>query len=641
MKYTFRALLAVGLLVGFYLVGLAIVVAVMSVGILLTRVGGAVPVGYWVLAGTVAIALGRSMFSEQKEKAGDPGGLVLREADQPTLWQEVRELAAFAATPPPDEIRLVAAANAAVAEETSMLGLVGKTRRMFIGAPLIVGLSREQLRAVLAHELGHYSGRHTAFGALTYRGGEAIERALTALEDNVVRIPLRWYSRLYLAVSQTVNRRQEFEADRLMAELVGSATAAEALRTTIALDPAWAHFVDQYVAPGADIGARPRDVFDGFRRFLADPERVTQLAEVRANLEDPPQSVYDSHPPITKRLAAFDAIAAQDRPDTSGPATTLLGDPQADLARLGEALFKESDLVPMEFDELTALVGRSETARNTRVFLNAVGEQGISLPSLGGVVAAIREGRAQELLDLVLDNDDPEDARSIIANALAFTVAHSLIEQGAAHYALDWSGSRPLVDERGEPVNPFPLAYEALASDGDGGEAFDAWLDDLGVRRDIEFPPVDSDAVLPPDEPTQWFGALAPVKTSRFGRYFVVGVADSGVLICKPRSEDRWAAGFAVQTSRDFRRVYAQRLLAREPSDVLADGKSQHFRWADIASLAARNDRFSRRAQLTACDGSVVDLTWSSSAYAEGELWPIIAHFLGDRFTVENEPKPL
>ncbi len=36
---------------------------------------------------------------------------------------------------------------------------------MYIGAPLLIGLSVDQMRSVLAHELGHYSGRHTALAA--------------------------------------------------------------------------------------------------------------------------------------------------------------------------------------------------------------------------------------------------------------------------------------------------------------------------------------------------------------------------------------------------------------------------------------------------------------------------------------------
>jgi Zn-dependent protease with chaperone function len=635
VKYTFRAVLAVGILVGFYVVALAIVVAVVYLGILVvTTWGSGVPVGFWVFAVVVVGALGRSLFSVQKAEPADQKRFVIGEADQPRLWQEVREVAAFVATRPPDEIQLVAAADAGVAEESSMLGLVGGKRTMVIGAPLLVGLSRDQFRAVLAHELGHYSRRHTVFAALTYRGREAIGRALTQLDDNLVRIPLRLYSRLYLAVAQTVNRRQEFEADRLSAELVGARTAAEALRQGVALGPAWDFFLEQYVAPAADEGSRPSDLFGGFRCFLADPERQSQVAEFRANLEDPPRSVYDSHPPITKRLAAFGAVATEGAHDTSGPATTLLSDQQADLAGLCEALYQESDLVPMKFEDMAALEGRSRSEHNARFFLNVVGREGIAPPLLGGAVAAMTEGRSEELLRLVTDTDGA--ARAKVATVLGDAVAYSMLVQGSARYVLDWSGPPRLVDESDESLDPWTPVYEALAADGDAVAAFETWLDDHKVRRDIELPPVDPEAVQPPDEPTHWFGVLAPVKTSRFSRYFVLGVADSGVLICTPRAEDRWAAGFATQSFRDGGRVYAKRMLARQPADVLAEAKTRHFRWTDITSLAARNDRFTRRAQLTAGDGSIVNLKWSSTAYGEGQLWPVIAHCLGDRFTVEN-----
>jgi Zn-dependent protease with chaperone function len=170
--------------------------------------------------------------------------------------------------------------------------------------------------------------RHTALAALTYRGKEAIAKVLNELDDSVVCIPLWLYARLYLAVAQTVNRRQELEADRLSAELVGAETAAEALRQSTALDPAWEYFLMLYVNTGMVAGGRPHDLFDGFRCFLAAPERQRQLAEVKANSQESPQSIYDSHPSISKRLAAFDSIGSSGAQDVSGPATVLLSDPQ-------------------------------------------------------------------------------------------------------------------------------------------------------------------------------------------------------------------------------------------------------------------------------------------------------------------------
>jgi hypothetical protein len=248
----------------------------------------------------------------------------------------------------------------------------------------------------------------------------------------------------------------------------------------------------------------------------------------------------------------------------------------------------------------------------------------------------MKEGRSEALLGLLQDGDDnPEAARITVGSLLGYTVAYSLLEQGSARYALDWSGPPRLVDETGEPLDPWTPAYDALAADHDGVAAFETWLDHHGVRRDIEFPLVEREAEQPPAEPTQWFGVLAPVCIGVFKRRTVLGVTDSGILICKPRSEDHRAASFASQSFRDGGRVYTKRILDRHPGGLLLEGRARHFRWAEITSLVARNRRFSRRAQLTASDGSTVTLRWYFTAHSEGQIWPFVTHYLGDRFTIE------
>jgi len=639
VKYTLRALLAVGLLAGFYVVGLAIVVALGYAAYLLTVTGARSIAGSaWILVAVVAFAIGRGIFSVQKRTHTDPIGHLIGEAEQPELWREVRDLAESAGTRAPDEIRLVADPNAGVMEETRLLGLVGGTRRMFLGAPLLIGHTRQQLRSILAHELCHYSGRHTALGALTYRGKEAIGRVLSNLEGNPVRKPFELYERLYLAVSQTVNRRQELEADRLSAELVGPVTAAEALRQTEALDPGWNVFLDGYVGPGVGVGCRPRDLFDGFRRFVADPERQGQLAEVRANLPDLPRSVYDSHPPTAERLAAFQILDSRDAEvDGSAPAETLLRDPQADLARFGDAMYRDSDLRSVAFEEMAALAARSDAADDARVFLDALRLREVPSPTLGGAVVALKEGRPEALLGLVHDNDEePDAARRTIATFLGATIAHSLIEDGAATYELDWSGPARLVDGTGEELDPWTPAYEALNADDDAVPAFEAWLDHHGVRRDLELPPVDRSADQPPAEPTRWLGMLAPVKENGgiFGREDVLGVADSGLMVCRTRYGDRLVAAFALYSFRDSGTAYVKRFLDYSPADLLAESRARHVPWGSIASIAASNGRISRTMVVTENDGSTWTLTWSATAHLEGKVWAPLSHYLGDRFTV-------
>lgn len=76
------------------------------------------------------------------------------------LWDTVRRLADDVGTRVPDEIRIVPEVNAAVVEESQLLGLHAGRRYLYLGIPLLQGLSVAQLQAVIAHELGHYSGRH-------------------------------------------------------------------------------------------------------------------------------------------------------------------------------------------------------------------------------------------------------------------------------------------------------------------------------------------------------------------------------------------------------------------------------------------------------------------------------------------------
>ena len=126
---------------------------------------------------SLASAVRRAVTRGGHRPGQEPGGLVLTEQDQPGLWAEVRELAAATATRAPDEIRLVPDVNAAVSEATRPFALGPSIRRMFLGAPLLQGVSRNQLRAVLAHELGHHSTADARVGGLVHRGRHAAHPA--------------------------------------------------------------------------------------------------------------------------------------------------------------------------------------------------------------------------------------------------------------------------------------------------------------------------------------------------------------------------------------------------------------------------------------------------------------------------------
>jgi len=130
-----------------------------------------------VLAVGLAVALWRVM----PVRPTPPPGAPLTEEQAPQLWSLVRELAVAVGTRPPDEIRLDATVNAGIWEDAGLVGLRPGRRYLYLGAPLLECVTVSQLRAVLAHELGHYAGGHTLFGAPTYRGMRSIVDTLGRL----------------------------------------------------------------------------------------------------------------------------------------------------------------------------------------------------------------------------------------------------------------------------------------------------------------------------------------------------------------------------------------------------------------------------------------------------------------------------
>ena len=254
-----------------------------------------VPVVFAVLYGV----FGRS-------RDGEPPGVLLTEQAQPRLWAVARELADLAETRCADEIRLVAEANAAVSDSGSWLGLRAGTRRLYLGVPLLHGLDEAQLRSVLAHEFGHYGGRHTALAGVTYRGAETIRRTIGHLGPrHLASRVFLLYARLYFAVSHSVNRRQELEADQLSARSVGPEVAASALLEVAPLAVTWEHYLHGFAAMGREIGRRPTGLLAGFADHLASPEVIRALQELRETPVEEKPSVFDTHPSTSSRVASL------------------------------------------------------------------------------------------------------------------------------------------------------------------------------------------------------------------------------------------------------------------------------------------------------------------------------------------------
>ncbi|GHD46595.1 M48 family metallopeptidase [Streptomyces galbus] len=366
MGLRLRVLRAFVLLAGFFLMGFVLLAAMGVLDwLLVTRVF--VDRAAWAAAtlvtGTLVVALailqGMFAFLRAGRLETEPHAVAAGADDQPELWDLVRAAAEAMGERPPDELYLTADVNAAVAEQSRLLGLLPGRRRMYLGLPLLTGLTVPQLRGVLAHEFGHYAHLDTRLGGIIMRGRAAVLHTVDVFGRNdtyfhrAVGLLYVTYAHLFLRSSQAAGREQERAADRTAARHAGRDATAAALRALPVLDAAHDHYLTAYAAMGEPLGALPRrgEVYGGFRRMV-DARSPDGIAELSSGRRPPRPHRYDSHPPIAERVAAVEALPDDGRAaelDDTRSALTLV--------RRGEEVFTalEACTLPVEAAQLPRL----------------------------------------------------------------------------------------------------------------------------------------------------------------------------------------------------------------------------------------------------------------------------------------------
>ncbi len=454
MVTTVRATIAIVMLLGFYVLALGIVGGLGWATYALLAGGhggaGAAKLGYLTIAVAAGILL--ALWRVIRAKPQPPSGLPVSREQAPELWGTVGELARELKTREPDQILLVPEVNAAVTEEARLLGLIGGRRTMLLGVPLLQALTVAQLRSVLAHELGHYSGSHTRLGPIAYRGRVAMVATVGNL-SGVVAWLFGLYARLYFLVEAAVSRRQELEADQASVRIAGRTTAQSALRELPVLDAAWNFYFGRYVAAGWEAGYAPNDIFGGFGELLR--HRTDELARLRSEAPPSESSAWDSHPPIAARIAAMESMPeAAVAPDTR-PATVLVRDLDQANAALARSALKLGDLTLVPWDQFTGHAMTATIQDAADEIYRAVGRAtGARQADLGTVLELSAAGRLGSV-DGALGQAPAEALRILIELAA--------VRSGVAVWRHSWSGPATLVGVDGAPFDAASIVQLAVA----------------------------------------------------------------------------------------------------------------------------------------------------------------------------------
>ncbi len=421
----------------------------------------AAKIGIAVFGATVW-AVGYGTWKALRTQLPEPHGLPLDRATAPHLWATVDELAAEVGTRAPDEIYLVPEVNAAVEERSRLVGLIAGRRYMYLGMPLLQAFTVAQLRSVLAHELGHYSGRHTRFAGVAYRGRLALRRTISQIgSGNVAGWIFRGYGRLYVMVHNSVSRRQELEADLASVRVAGRDAAASALRELEVLDAAFAFYMNRYVGPGLEAGYAPDDLFAGFGELLH--ARADEIAGLRTNQSDGEQSAWDTHPPLGIRLAAIEATSESSVPVDERPAQLLIQDPLRAGRALQERILNTGKLTVLPWDQFATAAASAALQENMDGLLRTISRAvNAPVPDVGVVLDHLAAGRLDEMAAPVFLQATRREARKLFAEPLTALFNLAAVRSGVARWQHSWTGPIRLVGPDGAELNLSDLAELAL-----------------------------------------------------------------------------------------------------------------------------------------------------------------------------------
>lgn len=230
-----RYRLALLLLEGYLYLGFIVLVFVAVIGLLAwglaTRNVAIALVSVFIgvpLLTTTAVAL-RALFF----RVPPLEGVEIGRAEAPALHATVEAIRRQLRAPRVHRILIGPDANA-TAHQVPRLFLFRPRNFLRIGYPLLIALTPEQLRAVIAHELGHFSRAHGRFSVLVYRTRLSWQRLVEALHvRGTAPVWVYWLARRYVprlqSYSDAAAREHELLADRCAAQVAGARATADAL----------------------------------------------------------------------------------------------------------------------------------------------------------------------------------------------------------------------------------------------------------------------------------------------------------------------------------------------------------------------------------------------------------------------------
>lgn len=257
-------------------------------------------------SGLIALFMVKALFFVKKGNLGDP--FEITQETQPQLFHFLHRLADETGAPRPHRVFLSAQVNACVFYDLSILNFIFPSKKnLEIGLALVNVLSISELKAVLAHEFGHFAQRSMAVGNWMYiaqqvashliGSRDALDNFLLSVSRFDIRVAwIGWILRLIIwslrsalesffnvvvLAQRALSREMEFQADLVAVSVTGSDALIHALHKLQAADEAW-ETTQGFISDQIRSGKSAKDIFpiqskiiDHSRKLWNDPNYGT------------------------------------------------------------------------------------------------------------------------------------------------------------------------------------------------------------------------------------------------------------------------------------------------------------------------------------------------------------------------------
>ena len=303
-----------------FMIGCGIAFAIFSIFFML----GWIPTGILAMVGigvlySVYIIVAGLLRSFQPKKQLIPA-LTLDMNKQPRFAGFLDELCSRMKTQRPDVVLLNSGPSFFVTQASARtFSGESEGRILSIGTPLLAYLNINELRAVLAHELAHFTGQDTEYSLRVVPAYRRVADILNGFHDEIygrwgrsnsfwMKLPLllpykalkKYYLRL-LQSSMKTQRKREKRADLIAAKVCGTESYANALRKAHGVPPVFEEESVLQIHDAYQHGYLVNNFYEIFREM---PEEVLKQSDENiAKAMEKSTGTYYTHASLKDRLA--------------------------------------------------------------------------------------------------------------------------------------------------------------------------------------------------------------------------------------------------------------------------------------------------------------------------------------------------